>query len=447
MTDIFEAEVDRSAPAGEHRTHPVDAPYAGPGWADPERRPVGPAHLGQPGHPGQMQWGPTPPYGAGRAPERQSSGFGGAFTIALIAAILGLLVTGRFHTLLSSVDGSSATAIDPSTGLPVPDGSTGSTATAGPNSKVSDAAAQTIASRVNPSVVDIRSALGYGGASAGTGIVMTAGGQILTNNHVIAGALEISVTLVSNGKSYGATVVGTDATQDIAVLQVNGAPGLTPMQTAGSVSVGDGVVAIGNAGGVGGAPSVVTGTVRALNQTITASDPGGGDEEPLAGLIQTDTPIRPGDSGGPLVNTSAQVVGIDTAASSVNGRYTNSVSVGFAIPINKALDVAKQIATGHGSPSVHFGTTGFLGVSLAPTTSAHNGAVITGVRPGSPAASAGLKTGDTITSLGGQKVDTAEALSAATKKHAPGDKVQITWQDLFGSSHSAFVTLASGPAD
>ena len=179
-----------------------------------------------------------------------------------------------------------------------------------------------IASRVDPGLVDVTSTLGYQGAKAmGTGIVLTSNGEILTNNHVINGATSVSVTDIGNGKTYKATVVGYDVSQDIAVLQLSGASGLTTATTGDSsmVKVGDSVVALGNAGGVGGTPSVAAGSVTALNQSITASDEGAATSEQLSGLIETNADIQAGDSGGSLVNSYGQVIGVDTAASSGSG--------------------------------------------------------------------------------------------------------------------------------
>src|SRR5580700_1659147 len=175
-----------------------------------------------------------------------------------------------------------------------------------------------IASRVDPGLVDVKATLGYQQAtSLGTGIVLTSNGEILTNNHVINGATAVSVTDIGNGKTYKATVVGYDESHDIAVLQLSGASGLTTATTgdSNSVGVGNSVVALGNAGGTGGTPSVAAGSVTALNQSITASDASSGSSEQLTGLIETNANIQPGDSGGPLVNSHGQVIGIDTAAS------------------------------------------------------------------------------------------------------------------------------------
>ena len=183
-----------------------------------------------------------------------------------------------------------------------------------------------IAAKVSPGLVDVVSTLGdENGQAAGTGMVLTSNGEVLTNNHVIDGATSISVTDIGNGHTYKATVVGYDKTKDIAVLQLQNASGLQTVTFGDSstVTVGQQVVAIGNAEGKGGQPSVVTGSVTALNQSITASDEGSAsNSEQLSGLIQTNAPIQPGDSGGPLVNSAGQVIGIDTAASTSSATPT-----------------------------------------------------------------------------------------------------------------------------
>jgi S1-C subfamily serine protease len=178
-----------------------------------------------------------------------------------------------------------------------------------------------IESKVDPGLVDVVSTLSDQNATAeGTGMVLTSTGEILTNNHVIDGATSIKVIDIGNGKTYTASVVGYDATKDVAVLQLQGASGLTtiPIGDSSSVTAGSKVTALGNAGGKGGTPSVATGTVTALNQSITASDEGSGNSEQLSGLIESNAPIQAGDSGGSLVNSSGQVVGMDTAASSAS---------------------------------------------------------------------------------------------------------------------------------
>jgi S1-C subfamily serine protease len=331
-----------------------------------------------------------------------------------------------------------------------------------------------IASRVDPGLVDVTSTLGYQGATAkGTGIVLTSNGEILTNNHVISGATSVSVTDIGNGKTYKATVVGYDVSQDIAVLQLSGASGLTTAATGDSstVQVGDKVVALGNAGGVGGTPSVAAGSVTALNQSITASDQGSGTSEQLSGLIETNADIQAGDSGGPLVNSHGQVIGVDTAASSGyslggngfggngfggngfggNGSSSNSgqasTTQGYTIPINTALSIARQIEAGQASSTVHIGETAFLGVGIASSDQqTGTGVTIQGAESGTPAANAGLTQGDVITSVAGQTVNSGTSIQQVLGSHHPGDKISIAWTDTSGQSHTATVTLANGPA-
>jgi S1-C subfamily serine protease len=338
-----------------------------------------------------------------------------------------------------------------------------------------------IASKVDPGLVDVKATLGDQGAtSLGTGIVLTSNGEILTNNHVINGATSVSVTDIGNGKTYKATVVGYDESQDIAVLQLSGASGLTTASTgdSSSVGVGNSVVALGNAGGVGGTPSVAAGSVTALNQSITASDESSGSSEQLTGLIETNADIQAGDSGGPLVNSHGQVIAMDTAASTNYqfGGYGNggfgggsgssgsgssgtgssssnpSTTQGYAIPINTALTIAKEIDGGQASSTVHIGATAFLGVQIEGSSQGQGfqqttqGVAIAGTESGTPAANAGLGNGDVITSLGGKSVSTGTDIQEILVGHHPGDKVSIAWTDPEGQSHTATLTLGTGPA-
>jgi S1-C subfamily serine protease len=323
-----------------------------------------------------------------------------------------------------------------------------------------------IAAKVSPGLVDINTVLGYQGAqAAGTGIVLTSNGEILTNNHVVAGATQIQVTDIGNGQTYQASVVGYDRTQDLAVLQLKGASGLATATTGSSsgLAVGNQVVGIGNAGGAGGAPSVAPGAITALNQSITATDQSGGNAEQLTGLIQVNANIQPGDSGGPLVNTSGQVIGVDTAASASNASTGQGISSrgrrgttgsaaatqGFAIPINQALTIAHQIESGSASSTVHIGDTPMMGVSVSDASAPAGattapGAAVQGVLSGGPAAQAGLTAGDVITSLGGQTVDSATTLTTLMEQHHPGDNVSVTWLDQSQQQHTATVQLVIG---
>jgi S1-C subfamily serine protease len=282
-------------------------------------------------------------------------------------------------------------------------------------------------------------------------MVLTASGEVLTNNHVIDGSTSITVTVVTTGKTYEATVVGTNPSADIAVLQLHDASGLEVAKLGDSSKLqpGDAVTAVGNAGGVGGAPSVSSGTVTAVDQTITASDAPGGEAAELTGLIQMNASLQPGDSGGPLYNAAHEVVGMNTAGSArrrfPSPRGQGGGSENFAIPINTAVSVAQQIKSGTPSDTITIGTPGFLGVELADD--AAGGATIGAIVPGTPAEKARLQEGDIITAVNGHAIDSADTLEAVLRTHHGGDTVTVAWTDGSGTDHSASVTLATGPAD
>ncbi|MGH7743652.1 MAG: S1C family serine protease [Candidatus Dormibacteria bacterium] len=323
--------------------------------------------------------------------------------------------------------------------------------------------------RGRPALVDINTRLGYqNGDAAGTGIVLSSSGEVLTNNHVINGATSIAVTDIGNGQKYAATVVGYDCSHDIAVLQLQGASGLQAASIAdsSSVAVGDEIAAIGNAGGRGGTPSIAAGTVTALDQTITVSDDTTGSADQLAGLIQVAADVQPGDSGGPLVNTAGQVVGVNTAGST-GSRSEPAGGEGLAIPINDAIAISKQINAGITSSTIHIGPTGILGILVeGPGTQAGqgtqaghgergrsgsryssvtSGAVVAGVTPSSPSEQSGLAAGDVIVSLGGAAVDSPTTLATLLSGYHPGDRVQLAWVDPSGQQRNAAVRLAAGP--
>jgi S1-C subfamily serine protease len=314
-----------------------------------------------------------------------------------------------------------------------------------------------IAGQTDPGLVDVISTLGYQhGTAEGTGMVLTSGGEVLTNNHVVAGATSIQVRDVGNGKTYSAKIVGYSDSDDVAVLQLSGASGLSTVKlgNSGSVRVGQQVVAIGNAEGKDGTPSVVTGTVTQLGATITASEDGSGNSEQLTDMIQSNAGIEPGDSGGPLLNASGEVIGMDTAASTSNlpvGTTAAETTEAFSIPINKALSIADQIEAGDSSTTVHIGATAFLGVEVPGTASGgyngEDGAGVTveGTVSGTAAAEAGLTVGDTITSIDGHGVTSSSDLEATMQLYHPGDKVTVGWQDEYGQARSATVTLTQGP--
>jgi S1-C subfamily serine protease len=311
----------------------------------------------------------------------------------------------------------------------------------GGNTVLSNAA---IAGRTSPGLVDIVTQIGFQSAeAAGTGMVLTSNGEVLTNNHVIDGATSIRVTDIGNGRTYAATVAGYSEGRDVAVLQLRGASGLTTVSTGDSstVAAGQRVVALGNAGGRGGSPSVAAGRVTGTGQSITAQDQAAGTSEALTGMIRTNASIQPGDSGGPLVSATGKVIGMDTAADTSSD---SSAVRGYAIPINRALALAGQITAGQGSASVHIGSTAFLGVEIAGQST--TGAQLAGVQPGTPAAQAGLAAGDVITSVGGRTVSSSAALRSALISYHPGNQVPVSWVDQAGQQHTSQVTLGTGPA-
>ncbi|MCC6381397.1 MAG: trypsin-like peptidase domain-containing protein [Dehalococcoidia bacterium] len=305
-----------------------------------------------------------------------------------------------------------------------------------------------VASAAAPAVVNINTVLGFhGGQGAGTGIVLTANGEVLTNNHVIQGATTITATDVGNGRVYQAEVVGYDVAADVALLRLRDASGLRTAVVGDSekVAVGDAVISLGNAGGLGGAPTVATGAVVALRQSITAYDTSDGSSEQLDGLIQTSVPLQPGDSGGPLLDGGGHVIGVDTAAStSGHFRLRSRSTGGFAIPINAAMAIVKEIREGRASATIHIGATAFLGVATRASMTGP-GAVVSAVEPGSPAHGMGIAAGDTITALAGVTVETAATISQLLFSRHPGDRVAVSWTDSAGGQHREMVTLSSGP--
>ncbi len=322
--------------------------------------------------------------------------------------------------------------------------------------------ARAVADKVDPAVVNINTVIDSNpfdsvppqGRGAGTGMVVTSNGQVLTNNHVIDGAVRIEVTIAGRSGTFAAQFVGADPADDIAVLQIQGISGLPTVTLADSskLTVGQEVLAIGNALGRGGTPSVTEGTISALGRSITVQDGRGGLEH-LDGLIQTDAVIQPGDSGGPLVNSAAQVVGMITAGAR-NTRLQSDSRVGFAIPSSAALKVVNEIRAGHASSSVIIGQPGYLGVEVRELDAATarrlgldagSGVLVMGATPGTPAARAGISEGSVITEVEGQKVSSIDELGSELHQHKPGEEIRVTWVDENGT-HTATARLINGPA-
>ena len=395
-------------------------------------------------------------------------------THAIMVVVGAALATGLLLAFYNPTSGGSGISLPGSGAVPAP-GSPSAPLAGGD---------QAIVTKVKPGLVIINTTLQYASeAAAGTGMVINADGLVLTNNHVINGSTEITATVGATSTTYPATVVGYDKTRDIALIQLQNASGLTtvPIGNSSSVNVGNAVVALGNAEGRG-TITAKPGQVTALNQTITASDDGGSTaSEILHGMIQTNADVVPGDSGGPLAS-SAGVIGMDTAGN--NAGYQQA-AIGFAIPINTALSVARQIAGGHASSTVTIGYPPFVGVftgsgpdgspqaqaqqeqqnggigsngsaprcytrnsnltvpsTIAPVSS---GALIIGTICGSPAASAGMTGGAVITAVNGRAVGSPDDLSGILSRFHPGDTISVTWVSPSGQRATSSLHLTAGP--
>ncbi len=393
---------------------------------------------------------------------------------------------------------SSSSSAAPGTGVP---GGNAVPAPAAPSpSAPANGSEQAVLSKVEPGLVLINTTLQYSNEeAAGTGMVINSDGLVLTNNHVIEGATKITATVAGTGRTYPATVVGYDKTGDVALIRLTGANGLRtiPVGNSAAVTTGTQVVAMGNAQGQGSivpAPGQVTG----LNQTITASDQGGTvSSETLHGMIQTNADVVSGDSGGALASSAGVVIGMDTAGNDVS--FQQGSSSGFAIPINTALVVARQIAAGQASSAITIGYPPFLGIfigsssSSSPQTQAQqqeqqsgfgdgfggfggfgglgggggntpscytsnanlavpssiapvgSGTLIDGTVCGSPAASAGMTGGAVITAVNGRAVGSPASLTSILAGFHPGTTISVSWVSPSGQRTTSHLHLLAGP--
>jgi len=411
-------------------------------------------------------WGGQPPYGppvpqqasqSGRAGGRRGPGWGGVVAVGAAAAVLSSLFTlgiteNRDNTAATSsyssgsANGSGSPAANSS--APLVTGGTGA-----PNWVA-------VAKAVEPSVVSVRVTSGNSG-DEGSGIVYDGNGHVLTNHHVVAAAEggngQVNVIL-SDGRSYQASIVGSDASTDLAVLSVKNAPSdLKPASFGDSsgVRVGDPVMAIGNPLGL--SDTVTTGIVSALNRPVTTTqqpqsqDPFGSGqvqgETVVTNAIQTDAAVNPGNSGGALVDATGRVIGVTSSIASLGASSSGqagNIGLGFAIPVSEARSVADQL--------VKTGTVkhAFLGVSLQDGTVSIDGAtrqaaIIRSITDGAAAARAGARTGDSVIAVNGASLDGADSLVARIRALQPGTKVTLTVvRD--GKKVDLPVTLGTKPA-
>ena len=360
---------------------------------------------------------------------------------AVIGALVGAAVSGGIVAALDDDTPSSTTAAPTESTSPAP---------SSPIAAPGDIGA--ILQKVEPAVVSI-STSGFGAddftnvtprQGAGTGVVLTPDGDVLTNAHVIADAAAIKVKLSTGDRTYDATLLGSDPAADVALIHLQGVSNL-PVATLGrsaDLRVGDHVVAIGNALALPGGPTVTSGIVSALDRTI------GSGSRRLEHLIQTDAAINPGNSGGPLVNARAEVVGINTAVIQSSGQG-DAQNIGFAIASDTIRPMIEDLRQAGGRVRVP----AYLGVSTTTLNdetrgrlglASGTGAYVTLVGPGTPAEAAGLRAGDVITGVGNEKVTSSDELGTAIRKNRPGDRVEVRWQRA-GAERSATVTLAQTP--
>ena len=421
---------------------------------------------------GGAGWGQPDP------PRRRRGRRGVYLAVAALAAVIGAGITVALDQ--HGAGPAPAASGGSSSAVPIP---SGNPAGGGSPSALSPARVE---AKVEPGLVDITATLRYASETAeGTGMVINAGGLVLTNNHVIDGATSVTATLAGSGRPFRARIIGYDSTDDVALLQLTGASGLAPVSFGNSsqVRLGAAVVALGNADGRGGVMPAV-GTIDGLNRSIQASDQGSNTTEDLNHMLQTNAQIQQGDSGGALANNAGQVIGMVTAANTgSDGQQAGTA--GFAIPIDSALAIARQIAAGQASSKVHIGLPGFLGVEVAQSNSpsppqqaadqqraaggqgrngqacvtggqepgrpasiapAGTGALVLGVVCGTAAQAEGLVPGDVITSVGGHAITTPGSLTTITSGYHPGEVVSVRWESTDGAGHTTQFALGAGPA-
>ncbi|MGH9172442.1 MAG: trypsin-like peptidase domain-containing protein [Acidimicrobiales bacterium] len=391
------------------------------------------------------------PGGAGSPPPKRTAGRRAAIAVVVLLGVLGagIAVGVASDNGGHSNAGSSGT---PTATIPRPATNSGNS-----SGKLT---IQQVVNKVEPGVVDITAIVASEGDEvAGTGMILTSDGEVLTNNHVIAEATKITAQIDGSGRTYQVRVLGADQTQDVALVQLVGASGLKTVQVgnSSSVQVGESVVAIGNALDLPGSPTVTSGIISALNRSITASDTGSTATENLKGLLQTSAQINPGNSGGPLANYNGQVIGMNTAADDGSSSQS-ATSIGFAIPINQALSIARQIEEGHSSSKIELAH-GFMGVEVLtiaeaesgsgfeqyPAPAVSSGAYVAEALPGDPAGQAGIAEGSVITAVNGVGVTNPTQLGDDLAKFDAGQKVTIRWVDTAGTTHNSSLTLVSGP--
>ncbi|WP_028478232.1 S1C family serine protease [Nocardia sp. CNY236] len=286
----------------------------------------------------------------------------------------------------------------------------------------------------------------FGAGAAGSGIVLTADGQVLTSHHVVKGADRVTVTDVGTGETYDAVVLGYDSDADIALLDLPAATRL-PVATIGSsagLHLSEEVLAIGNAGGTGGTPTAVHGPLTALDSTIVAVNSSDLSRKSLRGMLEVEAAITSGQSGGALVDRSASVVGVIAAASGDPEQVRLHPPNGYAVPIDSAMHVVEQIRAGRPTDTVHIGPTATLGVLVSDALPAGTGARVDVAVYDMPAQNAGMGAGDVIVSVDDHPVTSARAVRAELNVRKPNDTIRLGLEGA-GGQRTVSVVLISGP--
>ncbi|HYJ75371.1 MAG TPA: trypsin-like peptidase domain-containing protein [Kineosporiaceae bacterium] len=453
--------------AGSSRTD-ADQSFQAPQHQDPYQAPYQQAPYQQTPYPSPDQGSGQPPHPLFTTPygspapqqprpvrDRRGPGWIGTVAVGAGAAVLASLLTAG---IVESRDDSPASQSFSGSG---PSASSSQNSAPLVNSTAANPNWTAVAAAVQPSVVAVQLNLGNGQGDQGSGIIYDTSGHVVTNNHVVADAGnggQLSVIL-SDGRTYSASVVGTDPSTDLAVLKIKNPPSdLKPARIGNSsaIKVGDPVMAIGNPLGL--SDTVTTGIVSALNRPVTTTQGGGGgSDNPFApgqaqaepvvtNAIQTDAAINPGNSGGALIDAQGRVIGVTSSIASLGASsgQSGNIGLGFAIPANEAKDVADQlIQTGSVKHAL-------LGVTLKDGTTSVGGAqrqaaVVDSVTSGGAAASGGVKAGDAIIALNGTTIDGSDSLVAQIRALRPGTKVTLTVVRN-GDKQDLSVTLGTRPA-
>ena len=389
--------------------------------------------------PVRPQPGPPPGSRPGRGRLRAGALTAGAAVIAVVSGGIGGAVGAVVQSDRQSLHASEAVSANsndqPPTAPPAP-------------VKVPQGSVEKVAAKVVPSVVMLETDLGRQ-SEEGSGIILSADGMILTNNHVVSAAAKAEATpavksniqtmvTFADGRTAPFSVIGTDPSSDIAVVKVQGMSGLTPISVGSSANlrVGQEVVAVGSPLGLEG--TVTTGIVSALNRPVSTTGETG-NQNTVLDAIQTDAAINPGNSGGALVDMKGDLVGINSAIASLgesSDGQGGSIGLGFAIPVDQAKRIADELIN---SPD-HIASHASLGVRVVSDPMSR-GARIVEVVPGEAAAKAGLSDGVTVTQFDKRPISSANALVAAVRSKAPGDQVSLAYQDATGALKTTQVTL------